>query len=99
MVPTKQQVLEALAAIPAPDGKPLPQAGTLSDIVIGDGKVLFSISVDAAAVKAWEPVRKRAFCWWPASWERRIGASSAAVTGGPPVSPPPNGNRAAKWRE
>ena len=32
----------------------------LSDIVVTDGKVFFSITVDAAAVKAWEPVRKRA---------------------------------------
>ena len=32
----------------------------LSDIVVTDGKVFFSITVDAAAVKAWEPVRQRA---------------------------------------
>ena len=32
----------------------------LSDIVVSDGKVFFSITVDAAAVKAWEPVRKAA---------------------------------------
>ncbi len=38
----------------------MPQTGTLSDIVVSDGKVFFSMTVDAAAVKAWEPVRKRA---------------------------------------
>ena len=57
---TKDDVLAALSKVAAPDGAPLPQAGALSDIVAGDGKVFFSISVDAAVVQAWEPVRKRA---------------------------------------
>jgi len=57
---TKDDVLAALGKVAAPDGAPLPQTGTLSDIVAADGKVFFSISVDAAAVQAWEPVRKRA---------------------------------------
>ena len=56
---TKEQVLEALGRVAAPDGTPLPQAGVLSDIVAGD-KVFFSITVDAAVVQAWEPVRKQA---------------------------------------
>jgi ATP-binding protein involved in chromosome partitioning len=60
MTVTKQDVLAALARVPAPDGTPLPQTRALSDIVVTDGKVFFSISVDAAAVKAWESVRKRA---------------------------------------
>ena len=59
MAPTKQQILDGLAAISAPDGSPLPKTGTLSEIVVSDGKVFFSISVDAAAVKAWEPIRKK----------------------------------------
>ena len=46
--------------VAAPDGAPLPKTGTLSDIVVSDGKVFFSITVDAAVVQAWEPVRKRA---------------------------------------
>ncbi|HXF88109.1 MAG TPA: Mrp/NBP35 family ATP-binding protein [Xanthobacteraceae bacterium] len=57
---TKQQVLEQLAKVAAPDGTPLADSGALSDIVAGEGKVFFSINVDAAAVQAWEPVRKRA---------------------------------------
>jgi ATP-binding protein involved in chromosome partitioning len=57
---TKDDVLARLRAIAAPDGAPLPQTGTLSDIVASDGKVFFSITVDAAAVQAWEPVRKQA---------------------------------------
>lgn len=59
MAVTKEQVLERLAQVAAPDGTPLPQTGTLSDILVTDGKVFFSITVDAAAVKAWEPIRKR----------------------------------------
>jgi ATP-binding protein involved in chromosome partitioning len=57
---TKDDVLAALGAVAAPDGTPLPRTGTLSDVVASDGKVFFSISVDAGVVQAWEPVRKRA---------------------------------------
>ncbi len=57
---TKEQVLEHLAKVASPDGMPLPKTGTLSEIVVSDGKVFFSITVDAASVQAWEPVRKRA---------------------------------------
>jgi len=60
MAVTKEQILAALAKVPSPDGAALPDTRTLSDIVVTDGKVFFSITVDAAAVKAWEPVRKRA---------------------------------------
>ena len=60
MAPTKQQVLDALAKVPTPSGTPLTEADALSDVVVTDGKVFFSIAVDAAAVKAWEPVRERA---------------------------------------
>jgi ATP-binding protein involved in chromosome partitioning len=59
-VPTRDEVLERLAQVKAPDGRPLPATGTLSDVVVSDGKVFFSLTVDAAAVKAWEPVRKAA---------------------------------------
>jgi ATP-binding protein involved in chromosome partitioning len=57
---TKDQVLAALEGVPSPAGIPLPKTGTLSDVVVGDGKVFFSITVDAGEVKAWEEVRKRA---------------------------------------
>jgi ATP-binding protein involved in chromosome partitioning len=60
MAPTKQQILDSLARVPAPDGTPLTQSDVLSDVVVTDGKVFFSMTVDAADVKAWEPVRKRA---------------------------------------
>lgn len=57
---TKDDVLAALSKVAAPDGTPLPETATLSDIVATDGKVFFSITVDAGVVQAWEPVRKRA---------------------------------------
>jgi ATP-binding protein involved in chromosome partitioning len=60
MAVTKEQVLAALAKVPSPGGAALPDAGVLSDIVVSDGKVFFSLTVDAAAVKAWEPARKTA---------------------------------------
>jgi ATP-binding protein involved in chromosome partitioning len=57
---TKDDVLAALAKVPAPDGTPLSQTRAVSDVVVTDDKVFFSISVEAASVKAWEPVRARA---------------------------------------
>ncbi len=60
MAASNEQVLSALAKVPTPSGAALPDARVLSDIVVSDGKVFFSITVDAAAVKAWEPVRKAA---------------------------------------
>jgi ATP-binding protein involved in chromosome partitioning len=57
---TAQQVRDALGKIASPRGAPLSEAGVLSDIVVNDGKVFFSINVDAAEAKAWEEVRVRA---------------------------------------
>ena len=56
----KQDVLAALSKVPSLGGKPLTDARVLSDVVVSDGKVFFSLTVDASAVKVWEPVRKRA---------------------------------------
>jgi ATP-binding protein involved in chromosome partitioning len=60
MAPTKQQVLDSLAKVAAPDGSPLTSSGKLSEVMVSDSKVFFSISVDAATVQAWESVRDRA---------------------------------------
>src|SRR5580704_18047247 len=57
---TKDEVLASLAKVAAPDGSPLPATGTLSDIMVTDAKVFFSMTVDAGAVQSWEPVRKSA---------------------------------------
>jgi ATP-binding protein involved in chromosome partitioning len=57
---TKEDVLKALAAVKSPDGTPITGTGKLSDVVASDGKVFFSITVDAGVVPQWEPVRKAA---------------------------------------
>jgi ATP-binding protein involved in chromosome partitioning len=56
----KDDVLAALAKVASPQGQKLTDTGTLSDVVVTDGKVFFSITVDAGAVKEWESVRGRA---------------------------------------
>jgi ATP-binding protein involved in chromosome partitioning len=60
MSATKQQVLECLAKVRTPEGTSLAEANVLSEVIASDGKVFFSLNVDAAAVQSWEPVRKRA---------------------------------------
>ena len=57
---TVEQVRSALAKVASPRGAPLTDAGVMSEIVVNDGKVFFSINVDAAEAKAWEDVRARA---------------------------------------
>src|SRR5438552_2840424 len=100
MALTREQVLAALEGVVSPQGIPLPTTGTLSEVVAGDGKVFFSITVDAADVKAWEPVRKRAeeivralpdvrSALVALTAERKAGAASAR---------PPQGARATPGR-
>ena len=60
MALTKSEVLASLERVASPDGLALPKTGALSDIVVSDDKVFFSITVDSTTVNAWEPVRKRA---------------------------------------
>src|SRR6266545_622091 len=60
MAANKEQILAVLGRVATPGGKALTETGSLSDIVVSDGKVFFSINVDAAAVPAWEAVRKAA---------------------------------------
>jgi ATP-binding protein involved in chromosome partitioning len=60
MAVTKEQVLASLEGVPSPEGIALPRTGKLSEVVAGEGKVFFSITVDAGEVQAWEAVRKRA---------------------------------------
>jgi ATP-binding protein involved in chromosome partitioning len=58
---TRQQVLDALASVPTPRGVPLVHANVMSGITLSDdGKVLFSLNVDAAEVRSWESVRAQA---------------------------------------
>jgi len=57
---TQQQVLDALARVASPNGVALTSAGVLSPITVNDGKVFFSINVDAAEARVWESVRASA---------------------------------------
>jgi ATP-binding protein involved in chromosome partitioning len=57
---TQQQVLDALARVKSPRGVALTNANVLSAIAVNDGKVFFSINVDAPEARAWEEVRAAA---------------------------------------
>jgi ATP-binding protein involved in chromosome partitioning len=57
---TQQQVLDSLAKVASPRGVALTNADVLSAITVADGKVFFSINVDAAEARAWESVRAEA---------------------------------------
>lgn len=57
---TQQQVLDSLAKIKSPRGVVLTNANVLSAISASDGKVFFSINVDAAEARAWESIRAEA---------------------------------------
>src|SRR5246500_6057816 len=98
MSASKDDVLAALGQIASPEGVPLPRTGKLSDIVVADGKVFFSITVDAGVVEAWEAIRERAqktVAALPgvqsvmvALTAERAG-SAASAPGGAPRPPPP----------
>jgi ATP-binding protein involved in chromosome partitioning len=88
---TVQAVVEALARVLSPRGVPLPDAGVLSEVVVNDAKVFFSINVEAADAKAWEHVREQA----DAAVKAIPGVSSAMIAltaerkpGAAPVAPP-----------
>jgi ATP-binding protein involved in chromosome partitioning len=57
---TQQDVLDSLAKVRSPHGVALTDANVLSAITVNDGKVFFSISVDAQEARAWEAVRVQA---------------------------------------
>jgi ATP-binding protein involved in chromosome partitioning len=57
---TQQQVLDCLSKVMSPRGVALTNANVLSAISVSDGKVFFSINVDAAEARAWESVRAQA---------------------------------------
>jgi ATP-binding protein involved in chromosome partitioning len=91
---TQQQVLDALAKVASPRGVALTNANVLSAIAVTDGKVFFSINVDAAEARAWESVRAQAEAAVRAipgvtvamialTAERKAGAAAP-----PPPSPP-----------
>jgi ATP-binding protein involved in chromosome partitioning len=92
MASLKDEVLAKLAAIAAPDGRPLPATGKLSEIVASDGKVFFSITVDAAQVRTWEHVRasaERAVRSVPGVQSAMVALTAERAGGGGAASPPP----------
>ena len=60
MTVTADDVRAKLKTIAGPDGADLVSSGKLSEIAVTNGKVFLSLTVDAGAVKQWEPVRKAA---------------------------------------
>ncbi len=61
MMVTRDDVLEKLQTIAGPDASTsLSNSGVLSDIVIHQGKVYFSIAIDPARAAVFEPLRKAA---------------------------------------
>ncbi|MET4216233.1 ATP-binding protein involved in chromosome partitioning [Bradyrhizobium sp. LB7.2] len=101
MTVTQQQVLDSLAKIKSPRGVALTNANVLSAISAADGKVFFSINVDAAEARAWESVRAEAEAAVRAipgvttvmvalTAERKAGAAPP-----PPPPPPPTPSRGA----
>ena len=98
MAPTKEQVLASLSKIAAPDGRPLAQAASLSEILVTDGKVFFSIAVDAAVVQQWEPVRKaaeQAVRAIPGVQSAMVALTAERTQGAGPGNPPPARHGAA----
>ena len=57
---TQQQVLDSLSQGEVAARRRPVEANVLSDITVNDGKVFFSINVDAHEARAWESVRGEA---------------------------------------
>ncbi|MGL4404152.1 MAG: P-loop NTPase [Notoacmeibacter sp.] len=57
---TKNDIREKLNTILTPSGKGLGASSVLSDIFVADGKVFFSISVEASHAQIYEPIRAAA---------------------------------------
>ena len=60
-MPTRDDVLRALAGVPGPDGhKSLPDSGAITGISFRDAKVFAAIAIDPADAKRLEPMRAKA---------------------------------------
>jgi len=86
---TQQQVLDVLKTVRSPRGVALTDANVLSAITVNDGKVFFSINVEASEARAWESVRAAA----EAAVRKLagVGAAMVALTAErrPGAAPPP----------
>jgi len=88
---TQQQVLNVLAKVRSPRGTALTEAGVLSAVTVNDGKVFFSINVDAHEARAWEDVRAQAEAavrGVPGVTAAMIALTAERKPGSAPPSPP-----------
>jgi ATP-binding protein involved in chromosome partitioning len=97
----KQAVLNRLSSIRGPDDdRDIVRRGMVSDIVVADGRVMFSISVPAERASAFEPMRQAAETAVKAipgvtgamvvlTAERKAGGSGPRTGGSPPPPPRP----------
>lgn len=86
---TADDVKARLAQVSAPDGRPVTEAGVLSDILVSDGKVYLSLTVDAAEARAWEPVRsavERTVRGTPGVTSALVALTAERKAGLPPVA-------------
>lgn len=97
-MPVKEaDVLQALDAIQLPDGKKLGSSGRMTGIVINDGKVICSISIDAPEAAAMEPVRASAEAKiraMPGVTTALVGLTAEKAPTRGTTTPPPAGARA-----
>ncbi len=88
---TQQQVLDVLGKVKSPDGVALTDANVLSAVTVNDGKVFFSINVDAAEAHAWESVRaatEAAVRAVPGVTAAMIALTAERKPGSPAAAPP-----------
>jgi ATP-binding protein involved in chromosome partitioning len=89
---TPQQVLDSLGKVKSPRGIALADANVLSAITVNDGKVFFSINVDANEARAWENIRAET----EAAVRAIPGVTAAMIAltaerkAGPAAAPPPS---------
>ncbi|MBZ9935051.1 Mrp/NBP35 family ATP-binding protein [Mesorhizobium sp. BR1-1-16] len=94
----RDAILARLTDVPGPDGNGnLVSLGLISDIVIHGGKVMFSITVDAARANALEPLREQAAAAVQAlpGVESTLVILTAERKGGAGAPPPPRPARPA----
>ena len=88
---TQQQVLDVLGKVKSPDGVALTHANVLSAVTVNDGKVFFSINVDADKARAWESVRaatEAAVRGIPGVTAAMVALTAERKPGSPAAAPP-----------
>jgi len=88
---TQQQVLDVLGKVKSPGGVALTHANVLSAVTVNDGKVFFSINVDATQARAWESVRaetEAAVRAIPGVTAAMIALTAERKPGAPAAAPP-----------